>query len=426
VSGWRPTAALERALLMAGGLALLAVAARRPDLVVLAAPFAVGTVLSLALAARSRPPAAELSVQPAALFESDELTVRVRATGAADVVSVALPGGWFRPSRGGLARSTALRPGAPAVLELALEPVRWGRAPVGPVTVTASTAFGLLGCRPLAMSVRSVLVWPLREAFVATDLVPRAEGAVGPHRSRRPGEGVEINGVRPFQAGDRLRRINWRVSLRAAAGQPSRAGGALHVTTTQSDRDTDVLLCVDSWVDLGGSLDTAVRAATAVAEYYLRAGDRVGLVDLGQPLRRVRQGNGRAHLARILDVLLDVRDRPVRADRQVPRSLHELPAHALVVVFTPLLGDEVVGVVAGLARSARPVVAVDTLPESFRPPPRGEWTELAWRLNRLEREADLGRLAEVGVPVVPWHGAGSLDDVLRDASQLARLPRMVR
>ena len=109
VSGWWPTVALERALLMAGGLALLAVAARRPDLVVLATPFAVGTVLSLALAARSRPPAAELSVQPAALLESDELTVRVRVTGAADVVSVALPGRWFRPCRGGLARSTVLR-----------------------------------------------------------------------------------------------------------------------------------------------------------------------------------------------------------------------------------------------------------------------------------------------------------------------------
>src|SRR5262249_52766496 len=78
------------------------------------------------------PRVAELSVQPAALLESDQLTVRVRVTGAADTVSVRLPGGWFRPRRGGLARSTVLRPGAPAVLEFALEPVRWGRAPVGP------------------------------------------------------------------------------------------------------------------------------------------------------------------------------------------------------------------------------------------------------------------------------------------------------
>jgi len=444
MTGWRPTVALERALLMAGGLALSAIAMRRPDLIVLAAPFGVGTALALALRTRGRTPTAEMSVDPPALLESDPLTVRVRAVGAADVVSVALPGQWLRPrrrgrgdgsrrrgrgnqySRGGLARATVLDTDRPAELTFDLEPVRWGRAPVGPVRVTAVTAYGLLRSAPLVVPLRTVLVWPLREAFVATDLVPRAEGVVGPHRSRRPGEGVEINGVRPFQPGDRLRRINWRVTMRRSAGQPYLGSGTTYVTSTLSDRDTDVVLCVDSWVDLGGSLDTAVRAATGVAEYYLRAGDRVGLIDLGQPMRRVRQGNGRAHLARILDVLLDVRDRPSRVDRQVPRALRELPAHALVVVLTPLLGDEVVGVIAALARSNRPVIAVDTLPEGFRPPPRGEWTDLAWRVSGLERESDIGRLAEVGVPVVPWRGARSLDDVLRDASQLVRLPRAVR
>ena len=435
MSGWRPTVALARALLMAGGLALFAIVVRRPDLIVLAAPFAAGTALSLALRTRSAVPTAEMSVDPPALLEADLLTAQVRVAGAADTVAVALPGRWLRPRRrgrgggyslGGLAAATVLDPGRPAEVTFELEPVRWGRAPVGPARVTAVTGFGLLRSSPLTVPLRSVLVWPLREAFVATDLVPRAEGVVGPHRSRRPGEGVEINGIRPFQQGDRLRRVNWRVTLRRSAGLAQPGLGAIHVTTTLSDRDTDVVLCVDSWVDLGRSLDTAVRAATAVGEYYLRAGDRVGLIDLGQPMRRVRQGNGRAHLARILDVLLDVRDRPSTADRQVPRALRELPAHTLVVVFTPLLGDEVVGMIASLARSSRPVVAVDTLAEGFRPPARGEWTDLAWRVNRLEREADIGRLAEVGVPVVPWRGARSLDEVLRDASQLARLPRTAR
>lgn len=417
MSGWRPTVALERALVLAGGLALLGIALRRPDLVVLAAPFAAGTALALALRTRAAAPTARMTVDPPALLEGDLLTVRVEVTGEADTVTVALPARWLRPRHGGLARATVLPPGEPAELLFELEPVRWGRAPVGPAQITAVTAYGLLRCVPLTLPLRSVLVWPLRESFVATDLVPRAGGVVGPHRSRRPGEGIEINGVRPYMPGDRLRRVNWRVTLRT---------GVAHVTTTLSDRDTDVVLCVDSWVDLGGSLDTAVRAATAIAEYYLRAGDRVGLIDLGQPLRRVRQGNGRAHLARILDVLLDVRDRPVSMDRQVPRALRELPAHALVVVLTPLLGEDVVGVVAALARSSRPVVAVDTLPVGFEPPPRGEWTQIAWRVSRLERDADIDRLAEVGVPVVPWRGAGSLDDVLRDASQLARLPRAVR
>jgi uncharacterized protein (DUF58 family) len=422
--GWRPTPALERAVVLLGGFALLGIVLRRPDLIVLAGPFAVGTAVALATRSR-RPPPAELSLDPPALMESDTLTVQVHfdpgTDGAADAVAVWLPAGWFRSHQGSrLAAACAVRPDRPVALHVELEPVRWGRAPVGPVRVLAVTAFGLLRAPVLTLPVRGVLVWPLREAFVATDQVPRAEGVVGPHRSRRPGEGIEISGVRPFQPGDRLRRINWRVTLRSGAGP---GGTNLHVTTTLSDRDTDVLLCVDSRVDIGGSLDTGVRAAASIAEYYLRAGDRVGMLDLGQPGRQVRLGNGRTHLVRILDLLLDVRDRPARSETELPRILRGLPAHAMVVVLSPLLGDAAIGAVAKLTRSGRPVIAVDTLPADFAPPPRGEWTDLAWRVSRLEREADLGGLAEVGVPVVRWQGGGSLDDVLRDASLLARLPR---
>ena len=50
-----------------------------------------------------------------------------------------------------------------------------------------------------------------------------------------------------------------------------------------------------------------MRAAAAVAEHYLRAGDRVGLVDLGQRYRLVPARNGRTQLVRMLDVLLDAR-----------------------------------------------------------------------------------------------------------------------
>lgn len=60
-------------------------------------------------------------------------------------------------------------------------------------------------------------------------MVPRAEGLIGGHPSHRPGEGSDVAGVRPFVLGDRLRRINWRVTGRT---------GTLHVTSTYADRDT--------------------------------------------------------------------------------------------------------------------------------------------------------------------------------------------
>jgi uncharacterized protein (DUF58 family) len=298
---------------------------------------------------------------------------------------------------------------------------------VGPAVLTGSAAYGLLRCGPYASVPGLVTVWPLRAGFDAVDVVPRAEGLVGPHQSRRLGSGSDIAGVRPFAPGDRLRRVNWRVSQRT---------DRLHVTSTYSDRDAEVLLCLDSRHDLGeppaSSLDTAVRAASAIAEHYLRHGDRVGLLDLGRVDRRVRSANGQAHLITLLDVLLDARElgrqaasEPFRGRlaTELPRLL---PRRALVITLTPLAGEAIFELLGTLGRGGTAVVVVDTLPDTARPQLQSPWTELAFRLWRLERDVGIGRLASLGVPVVPWIGAGSLDAVLHDVSQAARAPRLAR
>jgi hypothetical protein len=100
--------------------------------------------------------------------------------------------------------------------------------------------------------------------------------------------------------------------------------------------------------------------------------------------------------------------------------------HALVVLLSPLTRPVALAAVAAVARSGRSVVAVDTLPTDLHPDPRSDWTPLAFRIWRLRRSADLDRLAELGVPVVAWGGAGSLDQVLRDATRAARAARAVR
>jgi hypothetical protein len=44
-------------------------------------------------------------------------------------------------------------------------------------------------------------------------------------------------------------------------------------------------------------------------------------------------------------------------------------------------------------------------------------------VRALERAAEIDHLGEMGVPVVRWHGRGTLDQVLRDVSRLAMAPR---
>ena len=111
---------------------------------------------------------------------------------------------------------------------------RWprgaGRAPAsGRCGIMAWAGTGLFWCAARRAG-RAVKIVPYRERFSVSDALPVTSGIVGTHRSRRPGEGTDLAGVRAFQVGDRLRRINWPVSLRT---------GTLHVTATATDLDAD-------------------------------------------------------------------------------------------------------------------------------------------------------------------------------------------
>jgi uncharacterized protein (DUF58 family) len=392
---------------------------RRADLVVLAAPLLLGAGLGLA----GRPvaaPSLTLTGPVDALLEGGRATatVVVDVPDGVDVaaVEVALPAG-LQPLTG----AVAVVADGPTEVTLSFRATRWGRRQAGPAYLRATAGYGMLSWPRVATDSVPVTTWPLRDDFDAEDTVPRAEGLVGGHRSRRPGEGGDVAGVRPFQAGDRLRRINWRVTGRT---------GELHVTAMYSDRDTEVLLVLDSGQDLGRapetSLDVGVRAAAAVAEHYLRVGDRVGLIDLGRPQRTVPARNGRNHLVRLLDVLLDAKAGQSRAAPSAAEVSLLGSAGALLVLLSPLATSDSLAAVATLARSGRSVVAVDTLPAELRPEERGPWTGLAFRIWRLRRDADLDRLAELGVPVVAWQGSGSLDAVLRDAGRAARAAKAGR
>ncbi|MER7888249.1 DUF58 domain-containing protein [Micromonospora sp. NPDC094482] len=442
-TGWTPTRALGRAVLLTGLLLVAAVVLGRIDLIVLAAPFALGTAYAL----RRRPvalPQVWVEADDGHLVEGGELTGAV-TVGNPDVVDYELVvlrtrvSPWLRIERVGFAGagaagggSVADRPFVTSVptasaidLELSGSALRWGRHPVGPAGARVATAGGLLVSRAVITDPVRVRVYPKTEPFEAVEAMPRAAGLVGAHHSRRPGEGGELAGVRVFAPGDRLRRIDWRVSLRARQ---------LHVAATLSDRDAEVVVLLDVLAEAGRSggvsgaasvLDTTVRAAAAIAEHYLHRGDRVSLLEYGPAARRLRPGAGRRQYLTVLEWLLDVR---------AEASPHEpydqvfgpqlLSADALVVVLTPLLDERSAQMLARLARSGRFVVAVDTLPADLAPPKDRGWAEVAYRLWRLDRDTMIAQLREHGVPVVPWAGAGSLDQVLRDVARLATAPRV--
>ncbi|MFL6164142.1 MAG: DUF58 domain-containing protein [Jatrophihabitantaceae bacterium] len=426
IGRWLPTPALSSALAVLAVLPVLAVLLSRPDLLVIALP--IGTSVVLGLARRSyRLPAVSLRAEASTLLEgeSTRLAFEISADERVDMLRLRpVLEGWIALPDGGRQLCTTVAPGEPRRFSYRLASTRWGRGQLDSVSMTAFTAQALLRADAVLPVRVTVRILPLREGFTATDIVPNATGVVGLHRSRRVGEGVDLAGVRPFVAGDRLRRINWPVSTRT---------GQLHVTATYSDRDTEVVLVLDTAVEIGESsgadrssstIDQAVRAAGSIAEHYLRNGDRVGLLDLARPGRPIRSRSGRSQLNRLIDILLEVRGGSI-ADFEIARGLARISPRALVIVLSPLLSDEIANALAELTRSGRAMLVVDTLPEQVVLPEHGPWTELAWQIQMLHRDNLAGALLEHGVPIVPWLGAGSLDAVLLGLSRMAIAPRAV-
>lgn len=421
---WSPTRALGRAVLVVGVLLFVAVLLRRTDLVVLAAPFALGAAIGV----WRRPeevPVVRVEVASEVLSEGRPVHARL-SVGNADpigydlVVLRTVTSPWLRLRHSDRPYVTAVASQTIADIELEGDALRWGRPALGPTHAWAVAADGLLVSEAGVAGPRRLKVFPLTETFDAVEAMPKAAGLVGGHRSRRPGEGGELAGVRMFAPGDRLRRIDWRVSLRTRE---------LHVAATLSDRDAEVVLMLDVLHEAGRSggihgarsvLDTTVRAAAGIAEHYLHAGDRVALLEYGFRARRLRAAGGRRQYLTVLEWLLDVSAQH-GAYEPSPAAFgpHTVSANALVVVLTPLLDTRAAAMVARFARAGRFVVAVDTLPPDIALPVQEGWGTLAARLWKLDRDNTIGQLREHGVPVVAWAGAGSLDEVLRGVSRMA-------
>lgn len=442
---WRSTSAHSRAALLGLVLVSLGVVLRRPDAVAIGTPLAIVAVWSM-VRRPSAQPVVRTWLRHSVLREGQTTawTTTVEPGAGVEEVGLALTETDFTRYT---PTSQCVASGGPTQearqLDVLCQSTRWGLRRLGPATVAVSSPFGAHLWEPAPVHATPVPTVPLPELFSARAPVPDPDGLVGRSRSRHQGDGSEIATVRAFRFGDRLRRIHWPVSVRT---------GELHVTTTHADQDSEILILVDAMQDLGrstgfegedSSLDNAVRAAAAVAEHYLRAGDRVGLQVLGaHQSPRLTPGLGSNQLRRLLDVLARVRvaDGGVVDEKRLQGQLrHPVSVGTLVVFLTPAISVEVLAHASALARRGTSTVVVDTLPRSMAVtdltddqlgglvPEREVSTgaRLAWRLRLLERSRELTRTRLSGVPIVTWVGPGTLDLVLRDIGRQRRSPRMV-
>jgi uncharacterized protein (DUF58 family) len=359
------------------------------------------------------------SAQTAREGQAFDVAVTLHAVTDIDAAAVRVNAPTFAFAAGAATTVTAVAAGSSTVVHVRLVATRWGRREIGPVTVSTTGSHLLTkATRPATVAPIPIKVIPALQRFDASDVTPHALVYSGSHRSRMTGPGVEFASIRPFQPADRPRRINWRVSLRSSQ---------LHVNATYTDRASRLLVVIDSLHSAGRpgntSIDIAVRAAAGIAEHYLSIGDTVGLVEYGGRNRILHPSSGHRHTALVQDWLIDVG--PLSA--AVPpaqRWLASLPTGgALVIALSPLLDEDAAAHLVTLRSRGASLIAVDCLPVDAVPAPTDHQAAIAERLWRLEREALVDRLGELGVPVVPRSGAGTLDQVLTDLARLATAPK---
>lgn len=404
------------------GLGLLgAVLLQRPDLLVLVFPLALVAGWGAVTRPRDRPQA-RLRQSHTMLREGDtaHLGIEVVPVPGQDASAASVATSVYVEAPGG--RNARVTPtpeaGITVTAAVALRATRWGRRRLGPAVIGGSSAWGAFRYGPIPMDALVVTVIPQPSVFDSSAAAPAPRGLIGRHRSSRPGDGSEFASIRPFQWGDRLKRIHWARSLRS---------GTLHVSTTYADQDTHVAVVLDAHYDLGrsegvdgrpSSLDQSVRAAAAVSEHFLHHGDRVSLRVLSHrsPMM-VPPGAGRRHGVRIMDTLAHVVPGPPLDSRATPLRLRP---GALVVVVSAMVSPDPATSAAMLAGAGFSVVMVDTLQDRVQPEDDERLALLAWRLRMIERDHEIAQIMKRGVPVVPWVGPGSLDGVLRQMGRQRR------
>ena len=208
--------------------------------------------------------------------EDADVPATVSITGATGVQTVAFvlaTPDWVRPPSGDCVAAVLRADGRDrTAVVLPLSARRWGHSALGPGTVTVSACGGLLRA-DLTVAETRLRVLPMSARYRGTQTLPHPRGVVGLHRSVRAGEGSELIGIRRFAPGDRIRRINWRTSLRS---------NELHVNATATDRDAVVqaLLAHVGPADQGhrrAPLATPEVALVGRELGWLRRGDLAGL-----------------------------------------------------------------------------------------------------------------------------------------------------
>jgi uncharacterized protein (DUF58 family) len=155
------------------------------------------------------------------------------------------------------------------------------------VSVALSHRAGGDGC--IRVSLAELIA--LRERVGRVRAAPQLSRAArsGQQSSRLYGRGMDYAESRVYQAGDDVRRLDWRLTARS---------GKLHTKLFQEDREGCLLILLDTHASMRFGTRVrfksvqAARSAAVAAWYAVRAGERVGVMAFGHADQLLRPQAG--------------------------------------------------------------------------------------------------------------------------------------
>ena len=412
------------------GLAALgligALALRRAELVVVAAPFVLIVAAGLLFEGKPRLQA-WLHVGRDRVVEGEEIDVEIElnAGSAIDLLelNLVLPRG-VSVVAGDNPCALRLAEGEDRTLPLRLRFDRWGSAELGDIRLRARGRIGMLAWEGRVRRPHLLRIYPRPELLQGLVAPLDTQPASGDLVARVRADGLEFADTRAFVPGDRLRSVNWRASARR---------GELIVNERHPDRNADVVLFLDSFAEArsedegeDGTLERAVRAAATLAGRYLERRDRVGLVTFGGVLRWLEPGGGLVQRYRLIDALLETGVEFSYAWKDVNViPARTLPPRALVLAVTPLLDERSISALLDLRARGHDLAIVEVSPEGVVPSGDG-LDALAYRLWLLRRAALRARFERSGVAMARWGDEDALDAGLEGVRAFRRRARLSR
>ncbi|MGF1507134.1 MAG: DUF58 domain-containing protein [Anaerolineae bacterium] len=395
-------------LLLAAALILGGLLSLNSGLLLLAVPF----LLFIGLTVLSAPPeprlriVQRLSTDRTLAGQPVSLTLDVINDGRpleSALIRIDLPPGLVA-AEGDTAILTALGAEETRTLHLELRPAR-GVYTFNPVLIAAADHLNLarqsvevlptgdttLEVLPEVPRLPPVAIRPMRTRIYAGNIPARVGGS-----------GIEFYGLRPHQAGDSLRHINWRTV--------ARYGDAVYTNEYEQERIADVNLVLDNRASTNQLLpnlsifDYGAQAAAALAEAFLGGGNRVSLLLYGHLLDWIPPGYGKIQRERILRALA----RAQTGSSQVFKTFQYLPTRFFpgrtqIVLVSSLVSEQPAHIIQLRGRGYE-VLIVSPNPVALEARMLGESqpVALARRTAALERLVLMRRLRQAGIRVVDW------------------------